>query len=169
MKKLVLIMITLLAPLGAMAQKGNFSNFYDKYSGKSGYTTVSITGDMLKMISSFAPDDELGSMLGGVNNIRIVMSDRSSGEFVDDLKKLNEGSNYRVMTSINDSGQNIVFYVKDKPGRSSGQISEFLMVVHGAGDNLAINITGDLDIKKISGLSRINIGGMDKLEHMKDE
>ena len=145
----------------------NFENFYSKYSGKSGFMTVEISGEMIKIMGSGSSQVKGGSIseiLDGIKYIRIVVAEEPSSSFGSDMDRLAEDKSYKLMSSMNDSGQKITFYFKDA-GSGSSQ-SDFMMLVKGTGENIAISISGDIDITKISKLSGLGIGGLDKLDAM---
>ena len=176
MKKILLILLAVLLPLGAGAQaqeqKMTFSQFREKYSGQQGYTTVEITEAMLKLVGmgkkGNQPESLLSSM-GGITRICIITADRRSDDFIDDMDKVvAKDSGYKLLSSVTESGQNAKFYYKEVPDTGKGdeppRISEFVMILHGSSDNLIMNIHGDFSITQITSIvdkaseeGRINI------------
>ncbi|NLB03782.1 MAG: DUF4252 domain-containing protein, partial [Bacteroidales bacterium] len=88
MKKYIIFLLLML-PLALTAQQKSFKLLFDKYSGKEGYTTVGLSADMLRMVYSFSGEDsdpEMTKLLNDIKGISIVVSDRMSDEFIDDLE-----------------------------------------------------------------------------------
>ena len=161
MKKILLILLAAALPLTVGAQKFTFSQFKEKYSGEQGYTTVEITEAMLKLVGldrKNSQPESLFSTIGGITRICIITADRHSDNFVDDMNKVvAEGTGYKLLTSITESGQNVKFYYKEVPDSAKGdeppRISEFVMMLHGSGDNLMMNIYGDFSLRQISSIA----------------
>lgn len=160
MKKILIIWLLAMAlPLTAAAQKVNFQSLFDKYNGVEGYTTVEITGEMLKLMGG--KDSDSSGTFDGISMIRVIVSERPSDTFTDDIKQI-AGPDHKLMTLVNDGGQQIMCYFREN--YYNRRKSEFLIIGYGDKENMALSITGDIDIKKISGLSGIKFSGMDKLE-----
>lgn len=169
MRKILLLFAALL-PILACGQQRGFTAFYNQYSGREGFTTVEITGDMIRMMGNMivekGSDADLSRMLNGIKSIKIVVSEHFNEVFIADMNKIVVNSPYKLMTSIVQGAQTTKFYFIELVGakKQSGETlaSEFLMLSQGGEDNVLINIVGELDIKKISKLSNIKIGGMEK-------
>jgi len=164
----IILLLAAVVPLAATAQKKSasktdFKAFYDQYSGRENFTAIEITGEMLKL---FANDESAKAKsktntFDGIDKIRIVVSEKPDPVFVEEIKRLPD-RDFTLMTTVTEGGQHVSFYHRPYP--KHGHKSEFLMIVYGGKDNLALNITGEIDLKNISGLSGIRISGMDKLD-----
>jgi hypothetical protein len=145
-----------------------FGEFFDKYSGKSGYTAIEMSSDMIKLIGGISAGnngDELSDALEGIDNIKIIIADRPSEAFGKDMDALAANSEYKMMTLVSEGKQELRFYLRP----ITGGRSEFLLLNSGPADNLVISIRGKIDVKKISGLSQIrySVGGTDKPDKAK--
>ncbi|MBQ9201215.1 MAG: DUF4252 domain-containing protein [Bacteroidales bacterium] len=159
MKKIAFTLLVAL-PLVMAAQQKSFMHLFEHYSGKDGFTTVDITQGMLRMMLSFAEDDEeLSGMIGNISGIRIVVCHLYDEDFVEDMNKMIDRAPYQLISTINESGQQTKFFNIEKNKKTT----EFLMVSYGRSENLVVNITGNIDVNKISRLSQFNINGMDKV------
>ena len=159
MKK-ILFPLLLALPLMMAAQQKSFMNFFERYSGKDGFTTVDITPGMLRMMLNFVEEDEeMSGLIGNISGIRIVVCHFYDKEFVEAMDKMIDKAPYQLVSTINESGQQTKFFNIEKNKKTT----EFLMVSYGRSENLVVNITGDIDVNKISRLSQFNINGMDKI------
>lgn len=165
MKKLIVIIAALL-PIVVAAQQKSFTSFYNTYAERKGYTTVGVTGEMVKMMAPLmldkANDPELLELLSNINDIKVVLGAQSSPTFVDDMEVIVKSTVYKLMTEVKKDGQQTRFYIVAHPTIPT-QASELLMLSHGVKDNVVIDITGEIDLKKISKLSAVKIAGMEKL------
>lgn len=167
MKKIILLIFTALLTLPAGAQKMSFRQFREKYSGQRGYTTVEVTQAMLNLIG-FGKESGEGETLfdgiKGITRICIITADSRNDDFVGDMKSVvKEGSEYQLLTSVAEDGQNVMFYYKEVKGTNKSndppRISEFLMILYGAGDNLIMNIHGDFTVKQITSIADKAVSG----------
>lgn len=158
MKKSILIWMLLLPSL-LMGQQMNFRTLYDKYTGKEGFTTIDLSMELLRTLGRVADEDvEWSDLLKNIQSIRIVMASSKSEEFVTDMERIIEDTDYTLLTSINESGQKTKFFCSvlpenEKKSKSSNRDKEFLMLSYGNNDNLVMQIVGDVDVSQISKLS----------------
>lgn len=148
-------------PLIAHAQKpAQFGELLDKYSERDGYTVVHITKAMLDLIGigKGKGNFHIGEMMGAINGVKqitIISANDSHDEFTADMKKVvGQRSGLKLLTSITENGQNILFHYKEIPGSGNNPdnptVSELIMVMYGPKDNLIIRIQGNFSIKQIS-------------------
>lgn len=160
MKKILLLLLAAALPLAAGAQKMTFTQLQEKYADEQGYTTVEITQAMLELMSKSnkkAPESSLIGSIGGITRISILTASRAEDDFVADMKKVvGEGSGYKLLASVNENGQHTLFHYKEVPNPENGdeppRISELVMILHGASDNLIMSIHGDFTIKQITSI-----------------
>ena len=85
--------------------------------------------------------------------------------FYDEIIKTFPMSAYTNLMEVNESGENIRFYVR----KNGAKIGELLMIVKEHDETTALSITGDIDLNSISKLGQsIHLEGMEKLEKIKD-
>lgn len=167
MKKLVIILLLLL-PISMMAQN-KIDKLFERYSGRDGYTTVNISGQLLAFAAQFDEDKtEMDEMLHRLDGIKILTSEdeNKSAGFVQELNELLSGSlqkEYALIMDVQEDDQDVRFYIKEG---DKGKVSELLMVVSGE-DNALIRIIGDVDLNQISNIGKgIHIDGLEHLEEM---
>ena len=169
MKRILMILLLAAAvPLTATAQKRSgsergFQAFYDKYSGREHFTTIEVSGEILRLLNvdgaKKAKNGPAATTFDGIDKIRVVVSEKGSPDFVEEIKRL-PGGDYKLLMTLVDSSQSTSFYFR-KDMKYANR-SEFLMIIYGETDNLALSITGEIDLKDISRLSDIGITGLDK-------
>ena len=171
MKNKFLILVILLIPFLTMAQETPANNFFEKYSGTEGYTSVYITKYMFELFAKITNDEEnkeFNEITSNLNSIKILTIDsalnvKNERKFDKELSSLLPKSDYKDLMIVKDGKQTVKFLINEKDGK----ISEFLMIVYGDGDPVLIFIEGDIDLKKISKLSKtMNVEGFEYLDNV---
>lgn len=135
--------------------------FFANYSGRRGFTTMDLTGEILKAAyqRSAGKKDE-GNIFNGVKRMRIVVAEKSSAQFTVDVTDLPGKTDLKLMSSISENGQRMKIYYKPS-GAASGsrdkRNAEFLMFILSPDDNVLIHISGDFDINNVSQLSGLSL------------
>lgn len=174
MKNLIIAAALLIAPFLAQSQ-----NAFDSFENEKDVTSVVVTKNMFKLLSKMdlnSTDPEAQEYLNLVNNldnIKIYTTDSKSvatkmdaavTKYVgDSAGKLGE------LMRVKDDGQNIKFYSKD--GKNDNFVSELLMLFSGNVDGkemtVIMSMTGNIDLKKISQLTKdLNVPGSDKMKDL---
>lgn len=162
MKRLLILMV-LLIPLMGMAQKSPVDKLFEKYANKEGFTTVNISGALLRFAGKLDDSNSAESkMLSGLEGLRILtVEDDALNAKLDFYKELEgdgffRNNDYEVLMEVTDKDEVVRFY-----GRSggSGKLSELLLVVGGK-ENTLISIRGTIapeDISKITKSLNIDV------------
>ncbi len=173
MKKLAILLVLLISPMIAMAQ-----NPFDKFENEDDVSSVIVTKNMFKLLSTidFESDDpevqDYKELVNSLNNIKIFTTDNPSV-----AKRMNDavagyvsgsGSLSELMR-VKEDDKNIKFYSKE--GKNENYVSELLMHMVGNvdGEKLSVimSITGDIDLKKISKLTKdLNVPGSEELKNL---
>jgi hypothetical protein len=171
MKKLFIILLVMTAPFLGYAQ-------FDSYEDEKDVTSVVVTKNMFKLLAEIdleSDDPEVKDYLELVNNldnIKIFITDnpavakRMSADvqkYIGSAKGLNE------LMRVKDEGKNIKFYSKE--GKSESFVSELLMFMDGDIDGkdgtMIMSITGNIDLKKISKLTKdLKVPGSEELKNI---
>ncbi len=173
MKKLVLIITIMIVPFIGFAQ-GTF----DKYEDEKDVTSIVVTKNMFKLLAEIdleSDDPEVKEYLELVNNldnIKIFITDNAEvGKRMGvDVKKYVASTNgLNELMRVKDEDKNIKFYSKE--GKSASFVSELLMFmvgdIEGKDGTIIMSITGNIDLKKISKLTKdLNIPGSDELKNI---
>lgn len=144
MKRLVVVIAIIINSMIVFGQK-SIDNLFNKYSGKDGFVTVSITGDLLKMLS--CSDDDDGSLPKNITTIRILAEDDDSKDkavnFYDYVIKDIDLSQYEEFMRVKESRQDFRMLVRTE----GDKFSEFLLIAGGE-DNAIIQIKGNMSLKE---------------------
>jgi hypothetical protein len=88
-------------------------------------------------------------------------------EFMQEVKSLTKIEGYSELMSVQD-GDEIVKFLVSKT--DDGKVSEMLMIVYEKSEAVVMSMTGDLDMKTISQISKsLEIDGMENLEELEEE
>jgi hypothetical protein len=143
MKKILLILVFISAAAVAKAQK-SIDALFSKYSGRDGFVTVTISGDLLKLVGRLdddnGEDNELRS--GNISAIRILAQDDDNlkvENFYDQVMKDIDTRQYEEFMRIKESDQEVRMLVRTEGNR----FREFLLVAGGE-DNVLIQVKGNM-------------------------
>ncbi len=155
MKNIFATIILMLPALMAYGQGDPVNDLFEKYAGKDGITTVTISSRMFSMIAQADFDDEeLSQVLDNRSGIRIkTVSDSLLNLKINFYKEIAgklEGSKYEELMSVNEGGKDLKFYIRPK----GNKVGELLMIGGGKDGNVVISIRGTLDMKNISKISK---------------
>jgi hypothetical protein len=178
MKRTILTTITLLLLMSTQlltAQSSAAIALYDKYGGKDGYTTVSISKELFGMFASMDSDDpdmkEVKLMMEQLDGIKILMfetEDASNAElsrFKGEINKL-QVSGFSELMVVKQPDEEVKFLALKK----GDKIGELLLLISGEKQAGFITITGNIDMNTIGKLSKtMNFEGMDKLDKLNEK
>jgi len=162
----MLIMLTLFT----MGQNSAVDKVFDKYSGKEGYTTVYISSFMFNMLNSLETDDpefdEFKKATSGIKSIKILTQDGgNSVAFGTELLEMLPRSEYQEMMVVKDQEEDVLFLAREE----GGNITEFLLIVSGGGEDVLIAIQGDIDLESIASIAAgLDMPGLENLEDLDD-
>ena len=169
MKPTILLLLILAAPFYSVAQSSPLEKIFAKYSGREGYTIVTVSHTMFTMFSAVADDKndkDFKDITGKLNSIRILSVDTKPGlnagnDFYRELVRSLSAPVYEELMAINDGGEQVKFLVR----KNGDRIYELVMITGGP-DACLIAMDGDIDLKQVSKLSKsMNLKGLD---HLKD-
>ena len=180
MKRFILAAVTMLLLSSAQllnAQNSSAIALFDKYGGKDGFTTVSISKDLFGMFANMDADDpdskEIKAMMEQLDGIKILMYETKDStnpgtelaSFKSEIGKL-QTSGYTELMVVKQSNEDVKFLAMKK----GDKIGELLLVISGEKEAGFISITGTIDMATIGKLSKtMNFEGMDKLEKLNEE
>jgi hypothetical protein len=150
MKNLLLISALAMQFIVASGQK-SIDKLFDKYSGRDGFTTVNISGNLLNFAASMDDEDDDDNINARITGIRVLTQNDKSMEvenFLDAIKRDLNFNDYEEFMRVKESDQDMRMLVKTE-GR---KITEFLLV-SGGRENSLIQVKGDMTIKDAKRLS----------------
>ncbi|MBN1790547.1 MAG: DUF4252 domain-containing protein, partial [Bacteroidales bacterium] len=144
------------------------SALFEKYNGVAGFTTVNITGDMLKLIAQAEAERRDTTFTSTLSEIRILAieksSDKPSGinlrsELYDKLDK----SVYKEMVSVKKEGEDVVILMKEHQGR----IAEILILAGGNDENALIQVKGNMLLSEMADMAgKYHMKGFEHLKKL---
>jgi len=171
----IIALILLLFPVSTFAQS-QIDELYKKYAGVDGFTSINISPEMFKFLSSIDMDDsaseaqEAQNVMEQLDGLKMLVYKQPEGkQFIDFYQEIKNSlplNDYAELMSIQDSESDIKFLIK-KTGKN--RISELLMLIKGDGEVLIMSMTGDIDMNTISDISNsLDVHGMKNLEKLND-
>jgi hypothetical protein len=168
MRRLLLTFLALGLASVINAQRNPVDDLFDKYSGREGFTVVSISG---KMFSMFSDREQSGSnedqVLSKLKSIRILsVNDSTLNDIINfyrELEKKLDMSVYEELMLVKDGPDITKFLIVER----GDIITELLVLTGGPGGNSMISIRGEMNLKTLSDLSKnAGIQELEKLENM---
>lgn len=168
MKKILVSLFLIMSSVIVNAQNTAVDQLFDKYADKDGFTTVSISKAMFSLFASEKESkDEFNQAVRGLESIRILAPDsaiqaqmKGKLNFYNEICKSLPIAQYEELMSVKEKDQVFKMLIR----RKGAVITEFLMI-GGGNDNVMICITGNIDLKSISKLSKaMDIEGMENID-----
>lgn len=168
MRKIIIGMAVLCLTGTTFAQKDVVSAVFEKYASVDGFTTVNITGDMLKLMAQAEEQRSDTTFVSKFSEVKILAFDKGHDKPVGvDLRaevteKLDK-SVYKEMLTVKKSDEDVVILVKELKGR----IAELLIVVGGQDENAMIWLKGDILLSEMADLAgRYQMKGFEHLKKL---
>jgi hypothetical protein len=143
MKKLLFFTILMVTATIINGQK-SIDALFERYAGREGFTTVTISGDLLKLARCLddGDEDEDYSIPGNITEIRILAKEKGSMNVenfyklvIDDINL----KNYDEFMRVKKSDQDLRMLVRSE----GNKFKEFLLIA-GGNDNAIIQIKGNM-------------------------
>ncbi len=173
MKRLIIALL-LTIPTIAFSQNSYLDGVFEKYSGKQGYTSVYITKYMFELFAEINNDDELKEfqdITSSLESIKILTTSvESTAEQMKELKKALTDklpkAQYKDLMIIKEDGTDVSFKIR----KEGSKIIELMMVADNKLQTVLIYLSGDINLKKISKLSKsMNVSGFEYLNRIDDQ
>ena len=137
-------MVLSVALSASYAQK-SIDALFNRYAGKDGFVTVTISGNLLKLACKFDDDKEGDGVAGKITEIR-VLAQEDEGIKVDNfydlvIKDINT-KDYEEFMRVKESDQDLRMLVRTEGNR----FREFLLIAGGE-DNVIVQVKGDMSLK----------------------
>lgn len=166
MKKITLILVIALLPLAGISQ-----SIFDKYEHMDEVGAVIVNKGMIDLLTSIGSFDgdkeaqEFVEMAQGINGIKVFMTEDKgiAAEMSATVKKYLKKSSLEELMRVKDKDVNVKFYIKN--GKHKDHVTELLMFVSGMKntdidvngrkfETVLVSMTGDIDLRKISALTK---------------
>ena len=154
MKRAVLIILAVAFPALMLAQNKAVDKLFEKYQGRDGITTVSISPELFQMVNAMGIEEieEQDFPMEKIASVKILTIEENEGyegvNFYEEIKNELDVSDFAEVMTVNDGGEVVRMWMKV----DQKSVSEFLLIV-GGDDNVLIYITGNFDMKDLEGLA----------------
>lgn len=168
--KTVLTLLFMGIYISAFSQNKDVKEIIEKFEGKTGITVISLNKDLLNMVSTSKQDSsDLGNVLKGITEIRILVIEKKNPEQKELFKTMVQKmpvKQYKELMVVKDGKDQIkMFAIENK-----GKITDFILTVIGENDNVLINISGNIDMRRLSGLYKdMNFSGFNHLAKLENK
>ncbi len=165
----------LYCPWQYLHRKSPVDKLFEKYANQKGITTVNISGKLLGFASQLDVGDEATSdMISSLKGIRILtVEDDELNKKIDFYAELEKdgffkNNNYEPLMEVTEDNEIIRFIAKDA---GNGKLSDLLLVI-GGDENTLISISGIIDPKDISKITKavdVDLGDIDMNQNKKQK
>lgn len=158
MKKIISLIFAIALTLTVAAQN-TFDGVFEKYKGKSGFTTLSMGNELLKFAAALDPnDEELQQLPDKIRGIRLLVSENGGKKLSDEFTEAVKAEDYLDIMEVVDEGAVVNFYAKPAEDNFCG----FAMVVsnsNGMGEVVLLSIDGTFTRDDLVELGKTNGNG----------
>lgn len=166
MKKFITLILATIFPLLALAQNSAIDKVFKKYEDREGFTVVTISRGLMKMVANADDDRESQEFLSRIHEIKILAEEEhTSGVNLYDeiLTQLNK-KDYEELMTAKSSDEEVLMLAK----KNGDIVEELIILVGGKEDNALVYLSGKLNMKDLNKMSTsMNIKGAG-FEHLKD-
>ncbi|MDT8400930.1 MAG: DUF4252 domain-containing protein [Bacteroidales bacterium] len=142
MKKMIAPLLLFVFTISLNAQS-SIDRLFEKYQGRDGFVTVTVSGNFLKMVGKFDDgDDDFLKNADKLTAIRILAQEDENmnvENFYDIVMDELDKGGYEEMVRVNSSDSDVKIMVK-----AEGKIFTEFLLVTGGSDNAIIQIKGKL-------------------------
>lgn len=149
MKKVAIIICILVLPVWIFAQNRSINNFYEKYEGQEGVTSLNISGSLLHLLFQGDKNDEARREVNKLTGLRLIAAEKKNQQIrnsdIRTLRNSLEQDKYEELMQIRDGATLVNFVVQEERGK----ITELVMLVDDPKDFLIISFSGEIDPRKL--------------------
>jgi len=162
MKRIVLLVMAVAFPAFILAQNSAVDKLFNKYSGKEGVTTVSISPELFQIVKAMniIEIDDADIPFEKISSVKVLtIEDEEQWEgvnFYTEIAKDLDVSNLQEVMTVNDGGEMVRIWMKVE----KNEMSEFLLIV-GGDDNVLVYITGNFNMNDLEELAESVDGDFD--------
>ena len=169
MKNLLIILFTVCIGFTTHAQNDVVTKLFNDYYNDENFTKISVSSKMFELFTEIEPGDEdeqeILEAISKLQGLKVIAADsigNSRQLYTTAVNKIS-GNGYEELMEVKDAREDMKFMIKEK----NGIIDELVMVVGGNKSFFILSLYGEIDLKKISKLSKsMNIKGMEYLKQL---
>lgn len=163
--------LALVICISVLQAQDAIDKYFNQYTESPDFTSIVMSSKMFELFANIqtesADNADFKEAIKGLRGIRILSYDRNDFpdakviDYKNALKKV--GAEYEVLMSIDDKDEKLRFYILE----NNDEIKELFMIVGGKGNLFLMSLVGDIDLARMSRLSKkMNIGGMNYLDNL---
>ena len=162
MKRIIFLVLAVAIPALMAAQNSAVEKLFDKYSGKEGVTTVSISPELFQIVKAMDINeiDDADIPFEKISSVKVLtIEDEEQWEgvnFYTEISKDLDVSKLQEVLTVNDGGEMVRIWMKVE----KDEMSEFLLIV-GGDDNVLVYITGNFNMNDMEELAESVDGDFD--------
>lgn len=160
MKKIMILILLCFCGLWSSAQS-LVEDFSNKHGEEVPFTVVNVSAKMFSLITD-AADLKTKSIIKNLTGFRLLRTTMLTDNFYRVALSMVEKSKngFEELISVRDGKENVRIYIREV----KGVVKELVVVVKNVNEFVIMGFTGNIDLKKISQLSKsMNISGMEYL------
>lgn len=149
MRRLIFAIVIMMITVSGFSQK-SVDALFNKYAGSDGFTTITINGNLLKLIRAFDNDDDDDHYWpADISTVRILAQEDDgiyAGNFFEMVERELDRKDYEEFMRVKNSDHDLVMLVR-ADGRG---FREFLVVAgdDDGEDNVLIQVKGNITYKE---------------------
>jgi len=148
MKRSIALIIILLAVVTAKAQPF-IEEVFNRYSGKQGFTSVSISPELFKLLSSIESNDaDLKKISENISSLKILVLEGNPIGFTNELRDKMKKEQYESIMEVIEGTQRVTFFIKQK----SNVITDLVLLSVDDREEVMLSITGKLSLNELASL-----------------
>lgn len=163
--KIVVVIALVISPVLTFAQSQ-----FDKFEDIEGVSSVIVNKKAFSLMTKIGADSdpEYLKLIQNIDNLKVFATELPSvaQQMDTEIKKYLQTANLVELMRVKDEGSTVNIYIKE--GQSEDYVKELLMFVKDgdkAGETVIISLTGNIDLKQISKLTKeMNLPGGEHLE-----
>ncbi len=147
------------------AQKNAADKLFEKYADKDGFTTISFSSGLMKMMADFDDEKDAKNLLRKIKEVRILTCDneKTGLNFYNEIARDFPADKYEELITIKDTDTNVKIWIKE----DAGIIQELILVSGGIDDNVLIIVRGNIKLNEVAGLGEsLNVDGLSVLNEL---
>lgn len=167
--KFILITALLLFGRTGIAQDA-VDRFFGDLREDPEVTSVIVSSKMFGLFADISSESEesaaASEVLRQLTGIKMLTKSDVSGAGLYQKYARKLDKHYDVLMTVDQADEKVGFYITEVQGR----VTEFVMLVGERSSFFVMSISGDIDLEKLSSLSKsMNVGGMNYLEKLGNE
>jgi hypothetical protein len=169
MKKIIIV--AFIAFAGSAYSQNAIEKYFSYLDQDTGITKVTVNSKMFELFSYMEPEnkeeEELKEAISNLESMKVIVKEDAKNPealFKEAIKK--PGKEFELLMEVDQDEEHFYFLINEK----NGIVAELLMIGNSDGEFIILSLTGEIDLKQLSSLSRqLNIDHMEHLEKIEEE